>query len=130
APALPLAFSSQQPAPVPAAAPVSSFPQQESDLVREIVTVAHGNLARVKELVTARPALARAQWDGGYGDWESPIDAASHVGNRPIAELLIATGARPTVFTAVMMGQLAVVKGFVEAAPGIQRTRGGPGLTF
>ena len=107
APALPLAFSSQQPAPAPAAAPASSFPQQESDLVREIVTVAHGNLARVKELVTARPALARAQWDWGYGDWESPIDAASHVGNRPIAEFLIANGARPTVFTAVMMGQLA-----------------------
>ena len=108
----------------------TAFPQQEADLVREIVTVAHGNLARVKELVTARPALARASWDWGYGDWETPIDAASHVGNRPIAELLIANGARPTVFTAVMMGQLALVKGLIEASPGLQRTRGPHGLTF
>jgi hypothetical protein len=106
------------------------FPAQDPEAVKEIVTVAHGNLARVKELVTARPALARASWDWGFGDWETPIDAASHVGNRPIAELLIANGARPTVFTAVMMGQLALVKGFVEASPGIQRTRGPHGITF
>jgi len=98
--------------------------------VREIVTVAHGNLARVKELVTARPALARASWDWGFGDWETPIDAASHVGNRPIAELLIANGARPTIFTAVMLGQLAVVKGQIDASAGLQRTRGPHGLTF
>ena len=108
----------------------ASFPAHEPDVVKEIVTVAHGNLARVKELVTARPALARVSWDWGYGDWESPIDAASHVGNRPIAEFLIANGARPTVFTAVMMGQLALVKGFIEVSPGIQRTRGPHGITF
>src|SRR3954468_4064920 len=127
APLLPLALSSQAPSAAPAPA---SFPQQEPDLVKEIVTVAHGNLARVKELVAARPALARASWAWGYGDWETPIDAASHVGNRPIAELLIASGARPTVFTAVMMGQLALVKGFIDASPGIQRTRGPHGLTM
>src|SRR5262245_53269473 len=80
------------------------FPAQEPDAVREIVGVAHNKLARVKELVTARPALARASWDWGYGDWETPIDAASHVGNRPIAEFLIANGARPTFFTSVMFG--------------------------
>jgi hypothetical protein len=108
----------------------ASFPAQDPEMVKEIVTVAHGNLARVKELVTARPALARASWDWGYGDWETPIDAASHVGNRPIAEFLIANGARPTVFTAVMLGQLALVKGFVDASPGIQRMRGPHGLTF
>jgi hypothetical protein len=108
----------------------SSFPAQEPELVKEVVAVAHGNLARVTELVTARPALARASWDWGYGDWETPIDAASHVGNRPIAEFLIAHGARPTVFTAVMMGQLALVKGFVEASPGMRRMRGPHGLTM
>ena len=40
--------------------------------------------------LTLHPALARASWDWGYGDWETPIDAASHVGNRAIAEFLIA----------------------------------------
>ena len=75
APAISLAFSSQ-PAPAPASAPASNFPAQESDIVKEMVGVSHGNLARVKELVSARPALARASWDWGYGDWETAIDAA------------------------------------------------------
>ena len=107
-----------------------SFPAHEPDVVKEIVSVSHGNLARVKELVSARPALARVSWDWGYGDWETPIDAASHVGNRPIAEYLIANGARPTVFTAVMMGQLDIVKQMIAASPGLQRMRGPHGITF
>ena len=117
APSVPLAFSLQSSTTPQATAPGAGFPAQEPDLVREIVGVAHSNLARVKELVSARPALARASWDWGFGDWETPIDAASHVGNRPIAEYLIANGARPTIFTAVMMGQLAQVKGWIEAMP-------------
>ena len=129
APAIPLAFSTQ-PAPTPAAAPPSTFPAQDPDIVKEMVGVAHGNLARVKELVSARPALARASWDWGYGDWETAIDAASHVGNRPIADYLIANGARPTIYTAAMMGQLAIVKGWVETVPGVQRNRGPHGLTL
>jgi len=112
------------------ASPSASFPAHEPDVVKEMVAVSHGNLARVKELVSARPALARASWDWGYGDWETPIDAASHVGNRPIAEYLIANGARPTIFTAVMMGQLDIVKQLIAASPGLQRMRGPHGITF
>jgi hypothetical protein len=107
-----------------------TFPAQDPDVVREMVTVAHGNLARVKELVTARPALARAGWDWGFGDWETAIDAASHVGNRPIAELLIANGARPTIYTAAMLGHLGVVKGLIESLAGVQRNRGPHGITL
>jgi hypothetical protein len=107
-----------------------TFPAHDPEVVREMVTVSHGNLARVKELVTARPALARAGWDWGFGDWETAIDAASHVGNRPIAEFLIANGARPTIYTAAMFGQLAVVKGLVESIPGVQRNRGPHGITL
>ena len=75
-----------------------------------MVGVSHGNVARVKELVGRQPALAKVSFDWGFGDWESCIDAASHVGNRDIAEFLIANGARPTIFTAAMLGQLDVVK--------------------
>ena len=126
APAIPFLLSQSPSAPAPA----TSFPAQDPEVVKEIVAASHGNLARVKELVTARPALARASWDWGYGDWETAIDAASHVGNRPIAELLIAHGARPTIFTVAMMGQLSILKGWIEAAPGIQRTRGPHGITL
>ena len=100
------------------------FPTQAPELVREMVTVAHFDLNRVKELVEARPSLACAAWDWGFGDWESALGAASHMGNRPIAEYLISKGARPSLFSATMLGQLEVVKGFVAALPSVQSIRG------
>ena len=100
------------------------FPTQTPELVQEMVVVAHGNVARVKELVGRQATLAKATWDWGFGDWETALGAASHVGNREIAELLLSNGAHPTIFSAAMLGQLEVVKAFVAASPGIQRTRG------
>jgi hypothetical protein len=101
-----------------------AFPAHPPELVRETVTVAHFDLKRIKELVSARPALARAAWDWGFGDWETALGAASHMGNRAMAEYLISQGARPSLFSAAMLGQLDVVKAFVAANPGAQRIRG------
>ncbi len=94
------------------------------------MSVSHGNVARVRELLSGRPALANASWDWGYGDWESALGAASHVGNQEIARLLLAAGARPSIFSAAMLGHLDTVKAFVLASPGIQKTRGPHGLTL
>lgn len=101
-----------------------AFPSHPPELAREMVTVAHFDLARVKELVGSRPSLARASWDWGFGDWENALGAASHMGNRPIAEYLISQGARPSLFSAAMLGQFEVVKAFVAAQPDVQRIRG------
>lgn len=106
------------------------FPSHDPDLAREMVTVAHGNAARVRELVAGRPALANASWDWGYGDWESALGAASHVGHKEIAGLLINAGAQPTIFSAAMMGQLDVVKAMIAASPGVQRVRGPHGISL
>jgi hypothetical protein len=114
----------------PAAATPDAFPAHEPETVREMVTVAHGNVSRVRELLSNRPALANAGWDWGFGDWETPLGAASHVGNREIATLLLTAGARPSIFSAAMLGQLDVVRAFVAASPGIQRTRGPHGITL
>jgi hypothetical protein len=100
------------------------FPTQPPELVHEMVKVSHFDLKRVQQLVEARPSLSRAAWDWGFGDWESALGAASHMGNRPIAEYLLSKGARPSLFSAAMFGQLEVVKAFVTAHPGIQRSRG------
>jgi hypothetical protein len=107
-----------------------AFPSQDPALVREIVGVSHRDLKRVQQLVERQPALARASVDWGFGDWEACIDAASHVGNKPIAEFLLANGARPTIFSAAMMGQLDVVKAFIASRPGIQKALGPHGLTL
>lgn len=100
------------------------FPTQPPELVREMVTVAHFDLKRVQELVEAHPTLAKASWDWGFGDWEEALGAASHMGNRPIAEYLLSKGARPSLFSAAMLGRLDVVKAFIAAQPGAQRIRG------
>jgi hypothetical protein len=107
-----------------------AFPQQEPSLIKDAVGASHGNMARIRELVEKQPAMARASMDWGFGDWETCIDAASHVGNKPIAEFLLSHGARPTIFSAAMMGQLDVVKAFIAARPGVQKTYGPHGITL
>jgi hypothetical protein len=107
-----------------------TYPTQSPELVRELVTVSHFDLKRVQELVDAQPSLARATQDWGFGDWEDALGAASHTGNRPIAEYLISKGARPTLFSAAMLGHLDVVKGHVASQPGVERIRGPHGITL
>ena len=107
-----------------------AFPQQEPSLVKEAVAASHGNFARIRELVENQPALARASFDWGFGDWETCIDAAAHIGNRAIADLLLTCGARPTIFSAAMMGQLDTVKAFITARPGIQKMLGPHAITL
>src|SRR5260221_8075114 len=119
----------QSPAP-PASSANDAFPALDPALVREAVGVSHRDLKRVQELVERQPALARVSIDWGFGDWEACIDAASHTGNKAIADFLLANGARPTIFSAAMMGQLDVVKAFIAARPGVQRNLGPHGLTF
>lgn len=106
------------------------LPRQDPALAQELVAVSHNNVDRVRALVTRQPALANAAVDWGFGDWESALGAASHVGRRDIAEVLLANGARPTIFSATMLGQLDTVKAFVAASPGVQRTLGPHSITL
>jgi hypothetical protein len=121
-----------QPSPVAASegAPPDWLPRQDPAVVQEMVGAAHGNLPRVRELLERRPALVNATVDWGFGDWETALGGASHVGHREIAEMLLAHGAAPTLFSATMLGQLDVVKALVAARPGIQRTPGPHGITL
>jgi hypothetical protein len=106
------------------------YPSMNDNMVSGIVGASHGNFDKVKELVTKRPELAGASWDWGFGDWETALGAASHVGRRDIAEFLISNGARPDIFTYAMMGMLKAVQEIIETVPGIQSHTGPHGITL
>lgn len=107
-----------------------SYPSQDPKVVRTVVGSAHGKIDRVRELVSARPELANACIDWGFGDWETALGAASHMGRRDIADVLMEHGARPDIFTAAMLGNLEAVRGFVSLHQGIQRRLGPHGISL
>lgn len=106
------------------------YPSMDDIKVSSIVGASHGNFDMVKEIVGKRPELAGAAWDWGFGDWETALGAASHVGRRDIAEFLISKGARPDIFTFTMMGMLKSVQEIIETVPGIQSHTGPHGITL
>jgi len=97
-------------------------------LVREVVAQAHGDLARVKELLEQQPQLVNAAWDWGGGDWETPLGAAAHMGRADIATYLLERGARLDLFAAAMLGRLEVVRAVIEAFPGAHHVAGPHGI--
>ncbi|MFC0604465.1 hypothetical protein [Winogradskyella pulchriflava] len=108
----------------------SRYPSIDDEIVNEVVGKSHFDFERVKTLVDKRPELARATWDWSFGDWESAIGAASHVGRRDIVNYLISKGARPTMFTFAMLGNFNVVKAMIESNEGIQKTQGPHGISL
>lgn len=98
------------------------------ELVKEWVSKAHSDFARVQELFVQEPQLLNASWDWGGGDFETALEAAGHVGNREIAEFLLAKGARMNVFCAAMLGRLDIVKAVLQAYPELKHSAGPHGL--
>jgi hypothetical protein len=96
--------------------------------VQEFVGNAHGDLGAVQAALEADPTLANAAWDWGGGDWETALGAASHMGRRDIAKLLIASGARLDVFAAAMLGDAEIVGAVLAAHPAARDTKGPHGI--
>ncbi len=106
------------------------FPNLPPEIISEVVGKSHFDLDRVKELVDKRSELSRSVWEWRFGDFESAIGAASHVGRRDIALYLMSKGARPTVFTFAMLGHYQSIKSIIESSPGIQTTMGPHGISL
>jgi ankyrin repeat protein len=63
-------------------------------------------------------ATARATWN------ETPIEAATQMGNRPIIDLLIERGAPVDFFTACVLGDADRIRANLAADPGRARAKG------
>ncbi|HEX5235434.1 MAG TPA: hypothetical protein VFW25_08900 [Silvibacterium sp.] len=101
------------------------YPAYPADLIKTIVTVAHFDKNKLKELIDPHPHLVKSAWDWGFGDWETPLGAACHMGRRDIAEYLLSNGATPSLFSWVLFGDIGMVQQIIEHRPGIERM-GGP----
>lgn len=75
-----------------------------------------------------RPEIVNAAWDWGGGDWETGLGAASHVGRRDIAELLLENGARLDAFAATMLGIKPIVAQMLKAFPKLHSVPGPHGI--
>lgn len=106
------------------------YPAIAESVVSEVVGLSHFDLDRLKVLVNTRPELARASWDWGFGDWESAIGAASHVGRKDIIDFLLSKGARPDIFTFATLGSFDTVRTMIEFVPGLQRNLGPHGISL
>ncbi|MBA4138718.1 MAG: hypothetical protein C0518_15540 [Opitutus sp.] len=100
----------------------------DAALVKEFVTVGHGDFSKVKALLDAQPRLLNATWDWGNGDYETPLGAAAHMGRRDIALFLLERGARADVFALAMLGYVEAVKAMITARPEIARCAGPHGI--
>ena len=105
-------------------------PAIESGLVQEFIGSAHGDLDRVKKLLTQEPALINACWDWGGGDFETGLGAAAHMGRTDIANYLLENGARLDLFAAAMLGKLDIVKVVLNTYPEAIKTHGPHGISL
>jgi len=103
-------------------------PQFAPDLVKEFVGKSHTDLAAVRDLLKREPRLVTASWDWGAGDFETGLNAASHMGRHDIADLLIESGARIDAPAVFMLGWEASAKSLLAAFPAVHKTPGAHGI--
>lgn len=90
------------------------------ELINEFVVAAHFDLDKVKTMLAEHPDLLNenAEWI------ETPIQAAAHVANRPIAEYLLQQGAPLDICTAAVLGQFEDVDAMLNADPELSAATG------
>ncbi len=100
------------------------------EIVKEFVTVAHGKLDRLKEMLENDFLLLHVSYDWGGGDYETAIEAAGHMGLIEIAAYLLSKGARYNIYLAAMLGHLDIVKQVLTMNPQLLNSKGPHGFTL
>jgi len=89
----------------------------DSNLLREFVIAGHGNLSKVKELLTDHPELLDMPYSWTETDRETAVMAAAQVGNAGVAEYLLAKGAPLSICTAAMLGRTREIDTILSEHP-------------
>ena len=109
---------------------IEDEPQLDKKLVQEFVSKSHSDPDRVKELLTEHPTLLNAAHDWKFGDFETGLGAASHVGNKALVQYFLDQGAQANIFTAALFGRLDIIKPMLDFSPSILNAKGPHGYTL
>ncbi len=106
---------------------MDTSPQEEltQEIVVPFVIAAHGDAAKVREMLGEHPGLLNLPW--AQFD-ETAIQAASHMGNREIALYLLEQGAPTSICTAAMLGNVDEVTAYLQEHPALSGARGAHGI--
>lgn len=99
-------------------------PQLDKALVEKFVGASHGKFEIVKELLDEHPALLNSAHDWKFGDFETGLGAASHVGHKELVTYFLEKGAQANIFTAVLFGKMEIVKPMLEFSPILINAKG------
>jgi len=84
----------------------------------------------VKDLLEEHPTLLNAAHDWRFGDFETGLGAASHVGYKELVSYFLNKGAQANIFTATLFGKMDIVKPMLEFSPSILHAKGPHGFTL
>jgi len=105
-------------------------PKLDTELVQTFVGKAHSNMDTVKQLLEEYPTLLNAAHDWKFGDFETALGAASHVGYKELAQYLLNKGAQANIFTAALFGKMEIVKPMLDSFPNTLHAKGPHGFTL
>lgn len=105
-------------------------PKLDKALVQKFVGASHAKFDVVKDLLAEHPTLLNAAHDWRYGDFETGLGAASHMGNKEIAKYLLDQGAQANIFTAALFGKMEILKPMLKFNPALLNAKGPHGLTL
>jgi hypothetical protein len=105
-------------------------PRLDKSLVQEFVGASHRDMDKVTELLEEYPTLLNAAHDWKYGDFETGLGAASHVGYKELAQYFLDKGAQANIFTACLFGKMEIVKPMLRAFPKTLHAKGPHGFTL
>ncbi len=109
---------------------MSTAPDLTPELIREYVISAHARLEKVQSLLQQHPSLLTVRHAWGENDYETALQAAAHVGNRPIAEYLLSQGFPLDICAAAALGREQAVADFLKADATLAQARGAHNISL
>lgn len=104
--------------------------QLDKALVHKFVGASHGRIDVVKELLEEHPTLLNAAHDWKFGDFETGLGAASHVGYKELVTYFLEKGAQANIFTATLFGKMNILKPMLDFSPALLHAKGPHGFTL